>query len=223
MADWRGARVSHLGLLTKCGAESSPADDGAAEGDEGLVDVVADPPADAQPTEPVQQGDRPFDDLAVHAQPGAVLGAAPDDVRGDLQRAYLVAVDLVVVAAVGVQVPGAVPRLATHAADRGMAWISGSSWVTSLRFPPVVIAASGIPCASTIRWCLLPVLPRSTGDGPVAGPPFIARRCEESTAAREKSSSPAPRSSASSTSCSRCQTPAWFQSRNLRQQVIPEP
>ncbi|OXY85020.1 hypothetical protein BEK98_46080 [Streptomyces diastatochromogenes] len=37
----------------------------------------------------------------------------------------------------------------------GTAWISGISWVTSLPLPPVVIAASGMPCASTIRWCLV--------------------------------------------------------------------
>lgn len=58
--------------------------------------------------------------------------------------------------------------------------------MTSLRLPLVVIEASGMPCASTIRWCLLPALPRSTGDGPVAGSPFIARMRLESTAARQE-------------------------------------
>jgi hypothetical protein len=47
---------------------------------------------------------------------------------------------------------------------------SGSSWVTSLRLPPVNVAASGSPLASTIRWCLEPVRPRSTGEGPVRAP-----------------------------------------------------
>ena len=95
--------------------------------------------------------------------------------------------------------------------------------MTSLRLPPVRMVARGMPWASTMRWCLLPVLPRSTGDGPVAGPPFMARRWLESTAAREKSSNPAPRSSASNSSWSRCQTAASFQSRSRLQQVIPEP
>ncbi|MDQ0605181.1 hypothetical protein QF037_009526 [Streptomyces canus] len=208
---------------TKCGAQSSPADDGAAEGDERVVDVVADLPADAQAAEPVQQRDRSFHDPAVHAQAGAVPGAAPGEVRGDLEPADLVPVDLVVIAAVGVQVLGAAQWPAALAADRRDGPISGISWVTSLRLPPVVIAASGMPCASTIRWCLLPALPRSTGDGPVAGPPFIARMWLESTAAREKSSRSAARSSESSSSCRRCQTPASFQSRSRRQQVIPEP
>jgi hypothetical protein len=38
-------------LATRVVAKSSPADDGAAEDDEGLVDVVADLPADAQATD----------------------------------------------------------------------------------------------------------------------------------------------------------------------------
>ncbi len=42
-------------LSTKCGAQSSPADDGAAKGDERVVDVVADLPADAQAAEPVRE------------------------------------------------------------------------------------------------------------------------------------------------------------------------
>lgn len=33
----------------------------------------------------------------------------------------------------------------------GMTSISGRSWVTSLRLPPVRITASGVPCLSVIR------------------------------------------------------------------------
>jgi hypothetical protein len=54
--------------------ESSPADDGAAQGEEGFVDVVADLPADAQTAEPVQQRERGFGDPAEDAESGAVLG-----------------------------------------------------------------------------------------------------------------------------------------------------
>jgi hypothetical protein len=39
------------------------------------VDVVADLPADAEPAEPVQQGEALLDHPAVHAQAGAMLGA----------------------------------------------------------------------------------------------------------------------------------------------------
>jgi hypothetical protein len=43
------------------------------------------------------------------------------------------------------------------------------SWMTSLRWPPVRETASGMPCASLIRWCLEPGRARSTGLGPVLG------------------------------------------------------
>ena len=55
------------------------------------------------------------------------------------------------------------------------------------------------------------------------GPPFSARTCELSITAPDQSSIPAAFSPASSTSCSRCQTPAWCQSRSRRQHVIPRP
>ena len=83
-----------------------------------MVDVVADLPADTQAAEPVQQRDRSFHDPAVNAQAGAVPRAAPGEVRGDLKPADLVPVDLVVIAAVGVQIPGAAQWLAALAADR---------------------------------------------------------------------------------------------------------
>lgn len=93
----------------------------------------------------------------------------------------------------------------------------------------VAVAAGGdcrerdeVRCASTIRWCLLPALPRSTGHGLVAVPPLITRMWLESTA-REKSSRSAARSSDSSSSCRRCRNPALFQSCSRRPQVIPEP
>ncbi|GIK76924.1 MAG: hypothetical protein BroJett022_06140 [Actinomycetes bacterium] len=46
----------------------------------------------------------------------------------------------------------------------------GSSWVTSLRLPPVSETASGTPRESLSRWCLEPVRARSTGEGPVQPP-----------------------------------------------------
>src|SRR5919112_4225552 len=55
---------------------------------------------------------------------------------------------------------------------------SGSSWVTSLRFPPVSATARGRPAASTSRWCLEPMRARSTREGPVSPPsksPDVAR------------------------------------------------
>src|SRR5947199_7643626 len=55
------------------------------------------------------------------------------------------------------------------------------------------------------------------------GPRRAARTCELSITARDQSSFPAAFSSAKSSSCSRCHTPASFHSARRRQQVIPDP
>lgn len=52
----------------------------------------------------------------------------------------------------------------------GIASISGSSWVMSLRLAPVSISDSGMPCASVRRWCFEPGRARSVGLGPVFDP-----------------------------------------------------
>src|SRR2546429_3529205 len=92
-----------LEVLTKWEVtQSAPADDGAGEAEEGFVDVVADLPADAQPAEPVQQGQRLLDHPAVGAQPRAMFGAAPGNHGRKALLADLDAVVVVVIAAVGV-------------------------------------------------------------------------------------------------------------------------
>jgi uncharacterized protein YjeT (DUF2065 family) len=57
------------------------------------------------------------------------------------------------------------------ASDIWIASTSASSWVMSCRFAALRMTASGMPCASTMRWCLLPSLRRSVGFGPVFFPP----------------------------------------------------
>ena len=84
---------------------------------------------------------------------------------------------------------------------------SSSSWVTSLRLPPVSVQASGMPPPSTSRWCLLPARPRSTGLGPVFWPLFSpaggwSRRSPATTrAGRRRATRPA------ATRAARSQTP----------------
>ncbi len=58
---------------------------------------------------------------------------------------------------------------------------------------------------------------------PGFGPPFKARTREPSTTTLDQSSAPAACSSANRDSCRHCQTPASFQSRRHRQQVMPDP
>ena len=78
--------------------------------------------------------------------------------------------------------------------------------MTSLRLPPVSDTASGVPWPSVSTWCFEPVGARSTGLGPVFGPPLSARTWELSITARDQSSFPAACNSASSTWCSRSRT-----------------
>ena len=141
--------------------------------EEGFVDVGAAVVADEQPLELVEPGEGALDDPAVAAEAGAVLGLAAGDLGFDAASAELAAVFVVVVAAVGDDPvgPPAGPADACRArAAPGRA--ARSSCVMSLRLPPVSVQASGIPFASTRRWCLEPGRPRSTGLGPVAEPPF---------------------------------------------------
>lgn len=105
-----------------------------------------------------------------------------------------------------------------------MASISGTRWVTSLRFAPVGIAAIGVPLVSMAMRGFGRGRARSVGFGPVFRPP----QPHESTMSRrprgrEKSIFPAARGFASSTACSRSHTPVCCQSRNLRQQPAPVP
>jgi hypothetical protein len=65
------------------------------------VDVVAAVVADEQPFELVEPGESAFDDPAVAAEPGAVIGAAAGDLGCDAATAELATMALVVVAAVG--------------------------------------------------------------------------------------------------------------------------
>lgn len=61
-------------------------------------------------------------------------------------------------------------------ATGGMPSTRARVWVTSFTFAAVVMTLSGVPRPSQIRWCLLPVFRRSTGDGPVSAPPFSRGR-----------------------------------------------
>jgi hypothetical protein len=66
------------------------------------MNVVADLPADPQPAEPVQQREGLLHHPAVHAQPGAMRGAAAGKHRGDALGPDLPAVLVMVIAPVGI-------------------------------------------------------------------------------------------------------------------------
>jgi hypothetical protein len=81
------------------------------------VDVVAAVGADQEAAAVVQPGEGSFDDPALAAQPGPVLGLTPRDQRLDAALPDEPAVLVVVVAAVGDQRPRPASRAADAAAD----------------------------------------------------------------------------------------------------------
>jgi hypothetical protein len=83
------------------------------------MDVVAAFVADAQPSVLVQPRDRPLDDPALAAKPGAVVALWPGDLRLDVTPAQLTASFARVVSAIAVEAARPAPRPATTAAHRG--------------------------------------------------------------------------------------------------------
>lgn len=68
---------------------------------------------------------------------------------------------------VGEEPSGPVARPAVQTADAGYGVQQWHELGDIVTFPPVKETASGVPCGSTIRWCLLPGRARSTGESPV--------------------------------------------------------
>ncbi len=124
---------------------------------------------------------------------------------------------------------------------RGMASTSACSWVTSWRLAPVRITASGMPCASVMRWCFEPGRARSVGLGPVFDPhqPRGSRRSrrpratslcgplrvalqEAVRAVGPRHRRPASRADGASSSC-RCRNPSRAaRAHDLCRDVAPE-
>ena len=99
----------------------------------------------------MQPGEGALDDPAQLAQAGAVLGVAPGDDRLDAPAPELAAVLVVVIAAVGDELLGALARPARLAADRADAVDQGQQLSDVVRLPPVSVIASGMPAVSQIK------------------------------------------------------------------------
>ncbi len=163
------------------------------------MDVVADFPADEQATEPVQQCDGLLHHPAVDAEAGAVFDASLGEVGGDAPAADLLAVDVVVVGAVGVQAVRASAWSAAFASNGRDGLKQGQ------QLGDVVAVAAG---QADGQWDA-----RAFGDDVVFraglgavdraragfGPPLSARTCEPSITALDQSSLSAACNSASST------------------------
>ena len=135
------------------------------------MDVVAALVADAQPPVLVQPGDRSLDHPSLLAEAGAVGALRPGDLGLDATAAELAPTLARVVSAIAIQLARPAARTARRPRTGGMASSNGIISMMSLRLPPVSEQASGVPRPQAIRWCLEPLLERSTGLGPVLVPP----------------------------------------------------
>ncbi len=232
-ADCRVSRsmrsVCRVGLSTwgACrsdqGQHLSVGDQAAGELEEGFVDVGPSFPADAESFEAVEPGEGALDHPPVDAQAAAVGCAASGDDGQDPASLDLVAVDVVVVASVGEDRLGLSAGSSQSAADR-----RDSGEQRHELGDVIAVAASEDDrergAAAVGDQVMLGAGPSSVDWRRSAlEPPFSALTWLESTTALDQSRRAAAFSSASSTSCSRCQTPASFQSRSRRQHVIPDP
>ncbi|MDQ1024631.1 hypothetical protein QF035_002213 [Streptomyces umbrinus] len=133
-------------------------------------------PPDSEPFELVEQSEGLLHDVAELAHALDVRGALTGNDRQDPTLAKLFPVGVGVVALVAEQSLRTPAWTAGRPATGGMPSTRARVCVTSLTFAAVVITLSGVPRPSQIKWCLLPVFRRSTGDGPVSAPPF-SRGC----------------------------------------------
>ncbi len=158
------------------------------------MDVAAVLVAGAQPLEGVQPGEAALDHPALLAQARAVRDAAAGDPRGDAAGAQLSAVTVVVVAAIGEQLPRSAAGSAAPAPDRR----DGIDQRDELGDVVAVAAGEGDgerDAAGVADQVVLgarpPAVDRRRAD---VVPPLSARMWEPSTAQRSRSSSPSARS-----------------------------
>ncbi len=152
------------------------------------MDVVTDLPSDAQAPEPVQQGKGALNNPAVNAETRAVLLASAGDERRDSGGADKLAVLVVVVGAIGVEPLWSTAGPSTTAPDRRNR-VDQRHQLGDIM--PVPAGQGG--CQRDAGAVGDDVVFRpGTGSVYRAGagfrPPFNARTCDPSTAARDQSS-----------------------------------
>lgn len=105
----------------------------------------------------------------------------------------------------------------------GMASTRSSRTTESCRLAPVTTSAKGRPRRSTMRWRLLPSLPRSVGFGPVCWPPGGWPPPRHRYLPDSNRSGHAHANASAGRKCRRSQMQPACQSRRRRQQVMPLP
>lgn len=125
-------------------------------------------PADREVCELVEQGEGLLDDVAELAQALDVRGALAGDHRLDAAASSSPRTAFESYTSSPRRHSGRSRGPTGSSGDRRDASTRSRVWVMPLTLAAVVMTCSGVPLPSQIRWCLLPIFRRSTGDGPVA-------------------------------------------------------
>jgi hypothetical protein len=200
-----------------------PADKSATEIKKGFVYIVEPLIPDPQPAEPIQPRSGAFHHPAVAPQSLTAVTEAASNAWLYSSAAKFLAKGLRVIGFVGVQLHGSLPRSTSHLPYR-------FNSIYAAKHHPCVMHvgaaddyrerdALGFDHNMALRARFAAI--RRIGAG--SCPPFGAGTVNESTDARLQSSLSASASRSSRAWCNLCQTPAWCHSRNLRQQVEPDP
>ena len=195
----------------------------AAQGEEGLVDVVAAFEANAQSAVLVQPTVGAFDHPAGFSQSAAVGGAAACQDRLNMAQDQLLTVGLGIVSPIALHAIGAMPR----PPRLSLYWRDGVDQREKLRH---IVAVGGCDLrrqrnAMGVREEMVfrAVFPAIHGVWSGLRPPKTARTLALSTTARDQSILSASCNLFSSTRWILVHTPAFCQSRRRRQQVMPLP
>jgi hypothetical protein len=203
--------------------EEAPANEAAAELQEGFVNISTTLKADSEATELMQPSDGALNDPASYAQAAAVFGVAAGELSANALGGQGLPMRVGVIGAIGLHELGFALGVPDLAPDRwnpfdqrhqlrnivGIGRGKNSRQRNALRIREKVVLAAR---TTEIGWVRSSFFPAPT-----------ARIVELSAMAREKSRRSAPRNFASNIRCSRSQTPRRCQCRSRRQHVIPEP
>ncbi len=195
-------------------SKDAPANEGA-ECEKCIMNVGATLKPNAKTTEVLKPRVSTFDNPAKFAQITAVRCPARGNLRLDASLAKILPMRLGVVAANCTDNLGFLTRLATYAANR---WNGVDQW-QQLGDVVAIRARQDRADGNTFGINEDVVLGAIRGVLSGFSPAPTACTDEESTAARDKSSSPTSRNFTSSSSCNRFQTPCLCQSRNCLQQA----
>ena len=164
---------------------------------EAEVEVVADLVAGAESFEAVLPREAAFDDPPLLPESGPVGDAAAGDLRDDAALAEFAAVLVEVVAAVGVEPLGLLPRLADDAADLRQRVDQGQQLGDVVPVPAgerYLQRGAGAVDDQVMLRASMAAVDRGWAN---VSPPLSARTCEPSTDMSSRFSSPSRRSSAS--------------------------